>query len=221
MSSAINPRTRGRPQEAGTAGVYKKPRSNGGPVLALVSLTERMGGHAHACKPTPAAREVSIVDFCGEPRRSRLIRSFKNFPQAEVEDALSFALKQGLRGLCRGRTEPEIFSWLRTVMLRRLARERQRAAKVVAANVVERNRSGTAASQTRSASRWGRWVRERTSSSRDPGRCTDSAVLLPALLPRQQIGVGARPPEERKNRALARFLQCAYGDTIRTPKPGR
>lgn len=76
---------------------------------------------------------VSIEDFCRGPLRAQLVRSFRNFPEDEVEDALSFALEQGVRGLCRGTTEGEVFSWLRTVMLRRLGRERQRRGKVVAA----------------------------------------------------------------------------------------
>lgn len=81
----------------------------------------------------PRASRATLEDFCREPRRSLLCRSFRNFPPAEVEDALSFAIEQGLRGLCRGTTEPELFSWLRTVMLRRLGRERQRQGRVAAA----------------------------------------------------------------------------------------
>lgn len=75
-----------------------------------------------------------VEDFCAGPLRAQLMRSFRNFPEQDVEDALSFALEQGLHAPRRGTSEGEVFSWLRTTMLRRLGRERERQGRVVAAS---------------------------------------------------------------------------------------
>ncbi len=60
------------------------------------------------------------------------LRVSQNFPRAGVEDAFSFTVEQGVRGLCREESESSIRSWLETVMLRQLLRQARRRQRVVA-----------------------------------------------------------------------------------------
>jgi RNA polymerase sigma factor (sigma-70 family) len=82
-----------------------------------------------------ARRErVTVQSFAAEPRRSALLNAFPTFPRADVEDAHSFAIEQGLNGLCREESEASIRSWLTTVMLNKLLRQQRRRRRVVTAS---------------------------------------------------------------------------------------